>query len=273
MEQEQRITSDTIRKGFINNQFFVVFQPIIYRDGSVSFELLMRFNNNGQHISPSEFIPVAEESGLSSMIFDYGISGALEFYRSASRANKIKSISVNIAPIDMVQDGFLRKIYGVKKFIEQKMPDSSDALPISFELTEGMLASDIYRLADVVAEIRDLGFLVAVDDFGTGHSSLSRVTSIPVDIIKLDKSFIRNGLSTDSLSKLVAFCHSLGAQVIIEGVETLDAMAVSLDAGCDAFQGFLISRPMLASAATHWRPGSRQQDANVDQAKTFLRVA
>lgn len=273
MQQEQLITSDAIRKGIANGEMFPVYQPIVYRDSSVSFELLMRFSNGGRHISPNQFIPVAEESGLSSLIFDYGISCALDFYRSSSRVNKIKTISINIAPIDMVQNGFLRKIHGVKKFIEQTMPDNSDALPISFELTEGMLASDVYRLADVVAEIRDLGFPVAVDDFGTGHSSLSRVTSIPVDIIKLDKSFILNGLSVDSLSKLVAFCHSLGAQVVIEGVETLDAMAVSLDAGCDAFQGFLISRPMPGSAAAHWRPGSQQHEVHVDQAKMFLRVA
>jgi len=127
---------------------------------------------------------------------------------------------------------------------------------LSIELTETMLMADAAQSLQTLRQIRELGVLIAIDDFGTGYSSLAQLTRLPVDTLKIDRSFISeipmNPASTAVTATVIAMARNLGLSVVAEGVETTEQLAFLAERGCDAVQGFLFSKPLAADALAEY---------------------
>lgn len=234
-------------------QFYLAFQPIVtVATGALrSWEVLIRWRHPVLgNVPPGEFIPIAENCGLICAIGDLVLEESLrhlvELPPSSEPDEQDVYLSVNVSPLQLIRKGFAAEI--------ATLLSTRGITPsrLCIEITEG-----VFTNADAVtaiAEIRKLGVLVAVDDFGVGHSSLSALQRLPADVVKLDRSFLPEldtTLVTDRsfLSAVVALAHTTGLKVVMEGVETqlqLDAVVL---AGVDAIQGYLFARPMPSEVA------------------------
>ena len=230
------------------DEFHLAFQPIIdVTKGALrGWEVLARWNHPTLgNVSPSVFIPIAERCGLIGTIGDLVLEEALrhlvDMPPAAEADEQDVYLSVNVSPAQLTRKDFAGYIANTLH-ARGIMPSQ-----ICIEITEG-----VFTDAEAVAtlkEIRRLGVLVAVDDFGIGHSSLSSLRRLPVDIVKLDRSFLPKqdaDLVSDRsfLHAVVALAHTTGVKVVIEGVETQAQLDAVVQAGVDAIQGFLMARPM-----------------------------
>jgi diguanylate cyclase (GGDEF)-like protein len=211
-------------------------------------EALLRWNSTryGQ-VSPAQFIPIAEESKIIHALGDWVLEQACR-QLLAWHAAGLESfyVSVNIAAPQLLGDDFAAHLQGVLG----RMGALHLAPALAIEVTETAFMGDIGRAERTLHEIRRLGIRVYLDDFGTGFSSLSYLSRLPVDVLKIDRAFI-HGLPADeragSLVKaIIALAHSLGLKVIAEGVETREQADWLQARGCDLLQGFLYSRPAPA---------------------------
>jgi EAL domain-containing protein (putative c-di-GMP-specific phosphodiesterase class I) len=241
-----RMTND-LRSALKGDQFRVYFQPIVHlKTGKIhKAEALIRWQHPQRGlVSPLEFIPLAEASGL---ILDIG---EWVFKESAKWASRWRSehderfqVSVNQSPIEFQREG-----KGYEGWFEHLRQIPLDGQAVVVEITEGLLLDASSGVTDKLLALRDAGIQVALDDFGTGYSSLSYLKKFDIDYLKIDRSFTRN-LAPDSsdmaLSEaIIVMAHKLGLRVIAEGVETKEQCALLLEAGCDYGQGYLFARPM-----------------------------
>ncbi|MEO8418930.1 MAG: EAL domain-containing protein, partial [Methylophilaceae bacterium] len=244
-----RLTNE-LRGALSANQFMLHYQPIVdLATGQIiKAEALIRW----QHpelgtVSPAQFIPLAEETGLIVEIGDWVFKEAarqLKYWRTLYNINL--QLSVNVSPVQLIKhvDGSYQAWFSYL----QSLGLSGQSMVI--EITEGLLlgASDT---TDKLLEFRDAGIQVAIDDFGTGYSSLSYLKKFDIDYLKIDQSFVRD-LATDpndmALSEaIIVMAHKLGLKVIAEGVETEEQRRLLASAGCDYAQGYLFSRPLPAA--------------------------
>lgn len=231
-------------------QFELYFQPIIDLDSSqvTKAEALIRwYHPERGTISPAEFIPLAEESGLIVKIGDW------VFRESAAQAKRwydllnIKlQISVNMSPVQ-----FQSEALDIPDWLAYLRTLGLHESHLSIEITEGLLLNASNEVKDRLLQFRDAGIEVAIDDFGVGYSALSYLKRFDIDYLKIDQSFIRN-LETEQndlvLSEaIVIMAHKLGLGVIAEGVETEAQRRLLKQIGCDNGQGYLFSRPLPAS--------------------------
>ncbi len=244
-----RLTYD-MRSGLVNQQFLMVYQPIINLvTGMVhKAEALIRWQHPTRGlISPAEFIPIAETSGL---IIDIGDWAFREVARQTRRWRDSVypdfQVSVNKSPAQFHHDGGSNQAW-LEHLEELGLPGAS----IVVEITEGLLLEASASVNRQLLEMRDAGIQVSLDDFGTGYSSLSYLQKFDIDFIKIDQSFIRN---LKPASKELALCkamivmaHELGIKVIAEGIETEEQRDLLIAAGCDSGQGYLFARPMIAA--------------------------
>ena len=196
-------------------------------------------------IPPFEFTSVAERSGL---IVDLGIHVLSQSCRQAEewreRHGQDLRVAVNVSPVQLTQsDDFL-------SIVENVLCDSN--LPpelLELELTEGVLINHGSDLLQLLNRLRDMGLTLAIDDFGTGYSSLSYLKDLPVQTLKIDRSFIKDLPDAEADMRLVramiGMSHDLGHLVVAEGVETIEQLNVLREAECDLAQGYLISRPLF----------------------------
>ncbi len=244
-----RLVND-LRGALAANQFMVYFQPIVeLATGRINkAEALIRWQHPERGmVSPVEFIPLAEETGL---IFEIGDWVFHESMRWAKRWRELHTpslqISVNKSPVQFYKDGddhsawlsHLRKI---------DLPGQS----LVIEITEGLLMESNVSMTGALHTLCDVGIQIALDDFGTGYSSLSYLKKFDIDYLKIDQSFVRD-LVTDpsdlALSEaIIVMAHKLGMKVIAEGVETKEQRDLLAAAGCDYAQGYLYSRPVPAA--------------------------
>ncbi len=244
-----RLIND-LRSALAGNQFMVYFQPIVdMATGRINkAEALIRW----QHpklglISPAQFIPLAEETGLIVEIGNWVFKESarqLKLWRALYNAEL--QVSVNVSPVQFCDDAnYPSKVWFIYL---QKLELSAQSLVI--EITEGLLLNAESGVTDRLLGFRDTGIQVAIDDFGTGYSSLSYLKKFDIDYLKIDQSFVRD-LATDpndlALSEaIIVMAHKLGLKVIAEGVETEEQRKLLADAGCDYAQGYLFSRPVPA---------------------------
>ncbi|WP_295996255.1 EAL domain-containing protein [Rugamonas sp.] len=244
-----RLTND-LRGALKGGQLELYFQPIVHlASGRIhKAEALLRWNHPQRGlVSPLEFIPLAEASGL---IIDIG---AWVFRESARWVRRWRrdvhpafQVSVNQSPREFQRDddGYL----GWQRHLRAlDVPGAA----IVVEITEGLLLDADRSVTDKLLQLRDAGIQVALDDFGTGYSSLSYLKKFDIDYLKIDRSFTRN-LAPDSadmaLSEaIIVMAHKLGLSVIAEGVETPEQRQLLADAGCDYGQGYLFARPLPAA--------------------------
>ena len=243
-----RLTYD-LRAGLANQQFLMVYQPIINLVTGVvhKAEALMRWQHPTRSlISPADFIPIAEASGLIIDIGDWAFREVAEQTRIwRSTVDPDFQVSVNKSPAQFHHDGGSNKAW-LDHLEALGLPGES----IVVEITEGLLLEASPSVNRQLLEMRDAGIQVSLDDFGTGYSSLSYLQKFDIDYIKIDQSFIRN---LTPASKELALCkamivmaHELGIKVIAEGIETEEQRDLLITAGCDSGQGYLFARPMTA---------------------------
>lgn len=214
------------------------------------FEALARMrDNDGSYISPTEFIPVAEKSGLIDRVdirvFELAVSFLADVLRGKKETDMI--ISCNVSVKHLMKNSFIDEIKGI--IVKYQVPASN----IEIEITESVMIDSMDKAMERIDEIKALGMKVAIDDFGTGYSSLSYLNSFPSDLLKIDKSFIDLMNTSESSKKYVAAIvtigHVLNFSVISEGVEDESQIDTLREIGCDYIQGFVWGRPMSADDA------------------------
>jgi diguanylate cyclase (GGDEF)-like protein/PAS domain S-box-containing protein len=243
-----RLAND-LRNALIDNQFRVLYQPIVELATGAIFkaEALIRWQHPRRGlVSPAAFIPIAESSGL---IVDIG---EWVFLQAAEQVQKWRKslhpdfqISVNRSPVQFRHDDIGRASWGLQL---RAMGLPGEALVV--EITEGLLLDTSDVVGEQLLALGDAGIKVSLDDFGTGYSSLAYLQKFDIDFIKIDQSFVRHLIpgSTDlALCKaIIVMAHALGMQVIAEGVETAQQRDLLKEAGCDFGQGYLFARPITA---------------------------
>lgn len=206
-------------------------------------EALIRWRkDDATLVSPAEFIPLAEETGLIVSIGRYVLLQACKDAQRLLQLGLAIPVSVNISAIQFREDTFVAM---VKDALEQS------ALPpdmLELEITEGVLAHDIAMASDVLKELKAMGVHIAIDDFGTGYSSLTYLKSLPIDVLKIDQGFVRDMLTDSSdaaiIEAIVRMGQALGLALIAEGVELQEQSSKLVALGCSVMQGYLYCRPM-----------------------------
>lgn len=234
-----------LRTAIEKNEIFMVFQPkISIKDKKINgFEALVRWiNSDLGFVSPAEFIPIAENTGL---IVDIGKYIIEESFKKCKELYEISTarfhIAINISDIQLREDGFI-------DFIAELL-HKYDIPPeyIEFEITEGVIMQSVARNIELLLGLKRLGVSIALDDFGTGYSSLSYLKRLPIDVLKIDKSFV-DGIGVDEKSEYIAesiikLSHSLDLKVVAEGVETREQLGYLDRMKCDVVQGYYFSKP------------------------------
>ena len=233
-----------------NHQFELYYQPIVnLATGRISkAEALIRWNHPQRGlISPAEFIPLAEETGLIVEIGDW------VFRESAARAKRWCrifdsefKISVNMSPVQFQSDSL-----NIQDWLTYLHTLGLDEKYLVIEITEGLLLNATKEVKAKLLQFRDAGIEIAIDDFGVGYSALSYLKRFDIDYLKIDQSFVRT-METDQNDRvlceaIVIMAHKLGLRVTAEGVETEAQRRLLLDIGCDSGQGYLFARPLPAA--------------------------
>jgi diguanylate cyclase (GGDEF)-like protein/PAS domain S-box-containing protein len=248
-EPDQLTLATRLRRGVERQDWTLHYQPLVeLESGAVwGVEALLRWRApGGGLISPGEFIPLAEEMGLIEAIGEWVVE-ELARQESEWRAQGLDlDISFNLSARQLRQ----RKL--AERLLQPFEARGTDPHRIIVEITESAAMADPERTQWLLHEIRERGFRVAIDDFGTGYSSLSRLRHLPVDILKVDLSFIRDVPADRHASSMVAgiigLAEGVGMIPLAEGVEREDQRAFLLDSGCSVGQGYLYSRPVPAEA-------------------------
>ena len=248
--QERLSTENYLRLALRRNELVLHYQPRIrISDGALTgMEALVRWLHPRRGLlAPGRFIDVAEDSGLIVPIGEWVLERACrQAHDWQQRFGKGLKLSVNLS-VGQVADGdrLLRAVDGAIRV------SGIDASTLELELTESILMQDLGEKAALLNRLGELGVGISIDDFGTGYSSLSYLRKLPVDAIKIDRSFVREiGLVANDeaiVRAIIVMAHSLGLSVIAEGVETEAQLAILKSLGCDEFQGFFAS-PALPPA-------------------------
>ena len=239
-----------LHNALADNQFSIHYQPIVdLSTGAINkAEALIRWQHPQRGlISPAEFIPVAEETGLINEIGEWVFHEAarqVAIWRASH--NHAFQISINKSPLQ-----FLHKNKSHGDWISHLNTLELSGQSIVVEITEGLLLDGNTSITDQLLEFRDAGIQISLDDFGTGYSSLSYLQKFDIDYLKIDQSFVRN-LSPNSSNMalceaIIVMAHKLGIKVIAEGIETQAQCDFLTAAKCDYGQGYLFSRPVPAN--------------------------
>ena len=206
---------------------------------------------------PDEFIPLAEHTGLIKPLTEWVLAAALRQSSAWREAGLQLPIAVNLSARNLRDAGLLDKVE--RQFIDL----GADAGWLEMEITESAIMEDPDGALDILTGLNDLGIALFVDDFGTGYSSLTYLQKLPVDAVKIDKSFVKdmsaNADSAAIVRATITLAHDLGIKVVAEGVETQEVWDRLADLRCDVAQGYFIGKPMPADDFPGWLAGSRWQ--------------
>lgn len=233
-------------KGLINREFVVYYQPKVALENShlVGGEALVRWKKpDGTMIPPNDFIPCLEKNGFITALDFYVYEEVCRFIKSRVDKNlPIVPISVNVSMLHLKEEGFLDRINSLVK---------SYAIPanlLEFELTEGVFLENEKEALKIMEKMKEMGFLVSIDDFGSGFSSLNLLKNMPVDILKIDKEFFAHDTLQNNdqiiISSIINMANRLHISVICEGVETVDQVHFLKETCCDMVQGYFYSKPV-----------------------------
>ena len=245
----------TMRQALSDDQFFLVLQPIVDVETlePMGAEALLRWRRPGLgETLPHDFIPIAERTGAILDLERWVLEQAVNLLREwrIDPATAGLQLTVNISGRHIVE-GRLSDLLQTLCHRAQIDPGL-----LHLEITETHLVADIARASAVVDDLREQGVKVAIDDFGTGYSSMSYLHRLTVDTLKIDRVFVagmtRNTLDRSIVELLLRLGDSLGMQVVAEGVDSEDKLAVLRELGCHWAQGYHIARPMAVDDATHW---------------------
>jgi diguanylate cyclase (GGDEF)-like protein len=246
--QARRLLERDLRLAVDRNEFFLNYQPQIELASGqiVGAEALLRWRHPERGmVSPGEFIPVAEQTGLIVQLTERVLRTACRQTKAWHEAGlPTIRVSVNLSPADLRRPDLIPT---VKTILEDTGVDPER---VELEITEGMVMADVDAVIVVLQELHALGVEIAIDDFGTGYSSMAYLKQFPVDRLKIDQAFVRDILENKEdagiTRAIIALGHSLGLKVIAEGVETAEILAYLHAEQCDEIQGYFISRPLVA---------------------------
>jgi diguanylate cyclase (GGDEF)-like protein len=262
-EAGERLDMESLlRHAVERNELELHYQPQqALGDGAlIGFEALVRWRRHGKLISPAEFIPLAEESGLIVAIGNWVLEEAcrqISVWQAETGQRVV--IAVNISPRQFAAPGFLAHL-------EDLLATTHiDPSCLELEITESVMVDDAESAITLLQRLRALGLKLAIDDFGTGYSSLAYLSRFPIHKLKIDQSFVRNMHAVSEQGAIVqatiGLGHSLGLIVIAEGVETETQRAMLSNWRCDEIQGYHYSRPLPAASALNFLEGSLQLQA------------
>lgn len=235
-----------LRRALEREEFVLYYQPIVdLRSGLVtSAEVLLRWQHPERGlVPPGEFIPVLEESGLIMPVTEWVLNKSIEQIRARTPAGTpMPALAINITAGCFHGNGIAKCTGNVIAGC------GGQAGEIVLEITESVLMHDTQHVLDLMHDLKAIGIKIALDDFGTGQSSLSHLRKFPIDIVKIDRDFVRdipnNKGDMALVSAIIAMSHGLGKRVVAEGVETGAQLEFLRGLGCDSIQGYLYSRPV-----------------------------
>ena len=262
-EARRRFSIETeLRRALDKDQLKLFFQPLInLKSGEVAgFEALARWDHEDRgEISPTEFIPVAEESGLILQLGRWAMHSAAQTLAGWDRAAGEKLplyVAVNLSAIQVARDD-------VAAMVESSMAASGiSGDRLSLELTESSIVQDPVRATRVFDALKALDTTVAMDDFGTGYSSLAYLQRLPIDVLKIDKSFV-SGMMVDPdavaiVRAVLSLAEALGMSTTAEGIETVELATTLATLGCASGQGFYFAKPLAPERALeYWKSRRR----------------
>jgi len=229
-----------------------VYQPIVSIDGSRlnGFEMLMRWNHPKHgFVPPDKFIPIAESTGL---IYEMGIwifrqaCIQLKAWEQELGTQNLPNLSVNLSALQLNQKDLLQTLDAL---IEET---GANIKNIKLEITESTLMENVETIDQILEGLRERGIDLAIDDFGTGYSSLGYLDRLPVQFLKIDRSFIDSLFSEDKkhenahkiVKATISLAHDLNMQVVSEGIETEEQLKILNEYQCDLGQGYFIAKPL-----------------------------
>ena len=243
--QKRRSIESGLRAALQLNELRVVFQPLVgLKENKVTcLEALLRWNHDGKDISPGEFIPIAEETGLIVPIGEWVLREACN---TAVMWPSDARVAVNLSPVQFKNKRLFEVIHSILG--ETGLPPTR----LELEITESLMLNDNEQTLQTLHRLRAIGIRISMDDFGTGYSSLSYLRAFPFDKIKIDRSFMRDlesrGDSLAIIKAVIGLGHSLGMSTTAEGVETEEQLRAVREQGCNEVQGFLFSPPLPPAA-------------------------
>jgi EAL domain-containing protein (putative c-di-GMP-specific phosphodiesterase class I) len=242
-----------LRGAIERGEFWVYYQPIFnLRYGELAgFEALIRWHHPERGlISPGEFITIAEENGLIFQIGEWVLEQScrqLATWKRAYPDSRNLWVAVNVSTKQFMQAEFEASVTRILN--ETALPAAS----LKLELTETAMADNIAHIADVMQRLKRLGVRLSIDDFGTGYSSLSNLHLLPLNSLKIDRSFVNHMTAASEnreiIKTIVSLASSLGLDVVAEGVETEEQLHLLRELKCDQGQGFYFAPPLDAPAA------------------------
>lgn len=242
-----------LRLALERHEFDLFFQPQVQSDKVVGAEALLRWHHPVKgFITPSVFVPAAEDSGLILPLGEWVLYAACRQLAHWAQDPLLSTLtmSVNVSPRQFYQPGFVEQVRQALEVTGAK------ASLLELELTEGMLLTDVEDTIRKMVQLKTMGVIFSLDDFGTGYSSLSYLKRLPLDKLKIDQSFVREvdtSLNDAAIAcSIIALGTSLGLQVIAEGVETEEQRCFLAANGCSYWQGFLFSRPQPVDKFEVW---------------------
>lgn len=239
-----------LRRALEREELVLHYQPKVDAQSGrvIAAEALIRWNHPIKGlVPPNDFIPLAEECGLITAIGEWTMrEGCEQFLRWKSEGMDIGSISINLSPRQFLDPGLTAVVQRIL------VSTGIDPSWLELELTEGAMSVDAEKAVSTLTSLKELGVKLSIDDFGTGYSSLARLRELPVDVVKIDRSFIQDLESDVTAGRIVeaiiGLADVLGFNVVAEGVETGGQADILRLTQCDQFQGYLISRPLDAAA-------------------------
>ncbi len=233
--------------------FTLVYQPKVTQDGQIiGLEALLRWHDEELgDVSPAEFVPIAEQSGLITQLSEFVLASACEqikIWRNEGLGQTFNHVAINISPAQFSEKNFVDYVLG---YVWRSGISASD---LELEITERTLVDDISDTRDKVMALRAQGVCFSIDDFGTGYSSLAYLQQLPLDRLKIDRTFVSGVESNPDqqtiVEAIILLAQGLGIEVIAEGVENAAELEYLLQAGCHEFQGYHFYRPMGTAELT-----------------------
>jgi EAL domain-containing protein (putative c-di-GMP-specific phosphodiesterase class I) len=240
-----------LRRAAAENQFHLHYQPKMNLESGLvdGVESLLRWSSGREPVSPDVFVPILESLGLIHEVGSWVIARALT-ETAGWTVNEGFRVAANVSPLQLNRDDFADRVLGSIADL------GCDPKRLELEVTESSLMADPRRASVGLARLRAAGVAIAIDDFGTGHSSLRMLAGLPIDVLKIDGSFVRDLVNNRNhrliVQTTIGLAASLGLRTVAEGVETAEQLALLKDLGCDSVQGYLISRPVDASSVVEW---------------------
>jgi diguanylate cyclase (GGDEF)-like protein len=266
---ERRQLQDAIMRAIENDEFVLHYHPEVdLRNGEITrAEALIRWpRKKGEPIiPPSVLIAFAQDTGLMRAISTWVVRRAIDDYPKLAAKDRRFRVFVNLTSVEVADAEFIAELR------RQYSAARSRGLLFGVEITEAAALHEPERARETLSTLREDGFEIALDDFGTGYSSLSMLKTLPIDILKIDRSFI-NGITTDRndaaiVRTIISFAQLLGRRTVAEGVETNEQAELLRVYGCHFAQGFLIARPMPVDEFRRW---ADERESNRERRQVVL---